>query len=210
LTSTTSTFSLDTVQYNASVNNSAGTNRAFQWLTGGSARWVARANATSETGSNAGSDFELRRYSDAGADLGAVISINRSNGGTVFANNVTFSTQASVDGAVGTNRLLLYRTSGSNRWAIFADNGAESGSNAGSFLNIARYSDAGGFIDSPILISRSTGITQFNANKIQITTAQTPATSAAAGNAGDIAWDDNYLYVRMSTGWRRIALGAAF
>jgi hypothetical protein len=54
------------------------------------------------------------------------------------------------------------------------------------------------------------GITSFAANKIQITTAQTPATSAAAGNAGDIAWDDTYLYVRMSTGWRRIALGAAF
>jgi hypothetical protein len=47
-------------------------------------------------------------------------------------------------------------------------------------------------------------------NYVRVTTAQTPATSAAAGNAGDIAWDDNYLYVRMSTGWRRIALGAAF
>ena len=47
-------------------------------------------------------------------------------------------------------------------------------------------------------------------NYVRVTTAQTPATSAAAGTNGDIAWDDTYLYVRMSTGWRRIALGAAF
>lgn len=50
----------------------------------------------------------------------------------------------------------------------------------------------------------------FNSNAINVVTAQTPATSAAAGATGDIAWDDNYLYIRMSTGWRRIALGAAF
>jgi hypothetical protein len=47
-------------------------------------------------------------------------------------------------------------------------------------------------------------------NYVRVTTAQSPATSAAAGTTGDIAWDDTYLYVRMSTGWRRIALGAAF
>ena len=47
-------------------------------------------------------------------------------------------------------------------------------------------------------------------NYVRVTTAQTPATSAAAGATGDIAWDDTYLYVRQSTGWRRIALGAAF
>ena len=50
----------------------------------------------------------------------------------------------------------------------------------------------------------------FASNAINITTAQSPATSAAAGATGDIAWDDTYLYVRQSTGWRRIALGAAF
>jgi len=56
----------------------------------------------------------------------------------------------------------------------------------------------------------SGGKTTFSSTAINIETAQTPATSAAAGTAGDIAWDDTYLYVRMSTGWRRIALGAAF
>lgn len=49
-----------------------------------------------------------------------------------------------------------------------------------------------------------------NGNAIRIQTASTQATSAAAGNVGEIRWDDTYLYVRISTGWRRVALGAAF
>jgi hypothetical protein len=60
------------------------------------------------------------------------------------------------------------------------------------------------------LTIENTGKCTFNSNAINIVTTQTPATSAAAGTTGDIAWDDTYLYVRMSTGWRRIALGAAF
>ena len=56
----------------------------------------------------------------------------------------------------------------------------------------------------------SGGKTTFSSTAINIATAQSPATSAAAGTAGDVAWDDTYLYVRQSTGWRRIALGAAF
>jgi hypothetical protein len=87
---------------------------------------------------------------------------------------------------------------------------AEGGSNAGSNFEIRRYSDAAADLGAAISIVRSTGVTTFGANAINISTTQTPATSAAAGNAGDIAWDDTYLYVRMSTGWRRIALGAAF
>ena len=138
------TYSLNALQGFTSVrsNANAGVARNFRLASATSTRWELIANATAEGGFNAGSDFEIRRYSDAAADLGLVMAVTRSTG------NITFN--------------------------------------------------GGG------------GITSFAANKIQITTAQTPATSAAAGNAGDIAWDDNYLYVRMSTGWRRIALGAAF
>jgi hypothetical protein len=138
------TYSLNALQGFTSVrsNANAGVARNFRLASATSTRWELIANATAEGGSNAGSDFEIRRYSDAAADLGLVMAVTRSSG------NITFN--------------------------------------------------GGG------------GITSFAANKIQITTAQTPATSAAAGNAGDIAWDDTYLYVRMSTGWRRIALGAAF
>ena len=129
------------------------------------------------------------------------------------------ATNYQVNNTAGNGRLIFFRTSSSTRFTIGANTTAESGSNAGSNFDIRRFSDAGADLGLVMAVTRSTGditfnggggITSFAANKIQITTAQTPATSAAAGNAGDIAWDDTYLYVRMSTGWRRIALGAAF
>jgi hypothetical protein len=134
-------------------------------------------------------------------------------------NGSCVATNYQVNNTAGNGRLIFFRTSSSTRFTIGANTTAESGSNAGSNFDVRRFSDAGADLGLVMAVTRSTGditfnggggITSFAANKIQITTAQTPATSAAAGNAGDIAWDDTYLYVRMSTGWRRIALGAAF
>lgn len=46
-------------------------------------------------------------------------------------------------------------------------------------------------------------------NKLRVRTAQTPASATAAGNAGDICWDANYIYVATATNtWRRAALAA--
>jgi hypothetical protein len=46
-----------------------------------------------------------------------------------------------------------------------------------------------------------------NADSVRIRTAQTPATSGAAGNQGEIAWDANYIYVCTATNtWKRVAI----
>jgi len=38
-------------------------------------------------------------------------------------------------------------------------------------------------------------------------TSYTPSgTSDTNGNVGDVAWDDNYIYVKTSAGWARAAL----
>jgi hypothetical protein len=65
------------------------------------ARWTVGKDATAESGSNAGSNFAITRYSDAGAVLGTPISINRATGlitmgqqfwsGPVNANGQTLS-----------------------------------------------------------------------------------------------------------------------
>jgi hypothetical protein len=48
-----------------------------------------------------------------------------------------------------------------------------------------------------------------NDNSIRIRTAKTPTTSSAPGTQGQIAWDNNYLYVCVTTnGWKRIALSS--
>jgi Collagen triple helix repeat (20 copies) len=53
---------------------------------------------------------------------------------------------------------------GKQRWEIDLGNGvAESGSNAGSNFQIARFNDAGTFIDDPLIIRRSDGLVSVNA-----------------------------------------------
>lgn len=52
-----------------------------------------------------------------------------------------------------------------------------------------------------------TGVLDVADNKIRVRTAQTPATTGAAGNQGDIAWDANYVYVCVATNsWKRAAI----
>jgi len=44
-------------------------------------------------------------------------------------------------------------------------------------------------------------------NEINIATAQTPASATAAGTAGDLAWDTDYIYVAVAGNtWKRSAL----
>ena len=161
----------------------------------------------------------LEFYTTASGSATSALSFSIVDSTFATFNGSVVATNYQVNNTAGNGRLIFFRTSSSTRFTLGANTVAESGSNAGSDFDIRRYSDAGADLGLVMVVTRSSGnitfnggggITSFAANKIQITTAQSPATSAAAGNAGDIAWDDNYLYVRMSTGWRRIALGAAF
>jgi hypothetical protein len=61
-------------------------------------------------------------------------------------------------GAAGNNRLLQYNTAASLRWAHGANNVAESGANAGSAWELYAYSDAAGFLSTPISVARATGL----------------------------------------------------
>jgi len=46
-----------------------------------------------------------------------------------------------------------------------------------------------------------------DSDKIRVRTSKTPATSGAAGNAGDICWDTNYVYICVATNtWKRAAI----
>jgi hypothetical protein len=52
-----------------------------------------------------------------------------------------------------------------------------------------------------------TGVLDVADNKVRVRTAQTPATTGAAGNQGEIAWDANYVYVCVATNsWKRAAI----
>jgi hypothetical protein len=66
--------------------------------------------------------------------------------------------------ASGQACVLAGRKGGVARWDMhFGNVTAESGGNVGSDLVLNRYSDAGAYIDSPMVITRSTGVVNFTA-----------------------------------------------
>ena len=86
-------------------------------------------------------------------------------GGTLWVSGVSsFSGQVGLDGTpAGNQRVISASTGGSLRWQLaLANNVAESGGNAGSDVYLNRYSDAGVFIDSPLVIRRSSGVATFS------------------------------------------------
>lgn len=84
LNSATGYLSVNTTGGGASVvvNKPTGAySAAYYGNTNNGSRWgLELGNATAETGSNAGSDFSLNRYSDAGAFISSAIFISRASG----------------------------------------------------------------------------------------------------------------------------------
>lgn len=80
------------------ITGAAGTVRAAQLQTAGVTRWQLDANATAESGTNAGSDLELWSYTDAGAQLTKLLAITRSSGAATYAGAWTFSSTLTVTG----------------------------------------------------------------------------------------------------------------
>jgi hypothetical protein len=67
--------------------------------TNGVARWALYlGNSTAETGSNAGSDFQIDRFSDAGTLLGTPFNIGRATGNAAFTQSLSIG----VSGGTGT------------------------------------------------------------------------------------------------------------
>ncbi len=52
-------------------------------------RWVLLKDSQAESGSNAGSDFNIRRFNDAGTSLGDVLSLTRASGLATFSDDVS-------------------------------------------------------------------------------------------------------------------------
>lgn len=82
----------------------------------GSARWLIGADNSTETGANAGTNFAIWRYSDAGAGIDAPVSISRANGvtsigklaaaGVNFFGGTVITTRPTVTGAKAGNAAL--------------------------------------------------------------------------------------------------------
>lgn len=91
-----------------SLNSAAATYRALAIKTAGVSRATIGCSSTAESGSNAGCDVVINRYSDAGAFLGTSFTHTRASGLTTLTTSGLTTTLALQDtGANGANLALL-------------------------------------------------------------------------------------------------------
>lgn len=137
----------------------------------------------------------------------------------VSTNGATFQ----IAGDPGSNRDLFFSSdrngkAAGRRWGLQEDSTAEAGSNAGSDFRINSYSDAGAYTATRFFVKRSNGyvgvgttaptrMLDVNSDAVRVRTAKTPASATATGEAGQICWDANYVYVCVATNtWKRSPL----
>lgn len=79
-----------------SRTGAAGTIRSIRFQTAGVDRWSWDETSTAEGGANAGTNFQLSRYADAGTFIDSPISINRATGISTFSKQIIASAHAKV------------------------------------------------------------------------------------------------------------------
>lgn len=78
------------------------------------------------------------------------------------------------------------------------------GGTTGNPVNIATDGEANCSIN---VTPAGSGLVQINSDSVRVVTSKTPASAAATGTAGQIAWDSNYIYVCVAANtWKRSAI----
>ncbi len=116
----------DTMTGALTFNGAAGSYRVIQGQTNGSQRWaLLLGNTTAESGGNAGSDFGLTAYNDAGSPISTPLTISRSTGNATFGGAVNVNASGSYpmtitapnDGSYSRVRTAI---TGNRTWAFGA------------------------------------------------------------------------------------------
>lgn len=122
--------------------------------------------------------------------------------GTTFGsgngnNNIIIGTQMELANKFASNQL--------NIGNIIFGNGINTSTQGAGRIMIGTITDDG---TSKLQIAGRLAVTGANGyTQLVLKTAYTPtASSDANGVLGSVAWDDNYVYVKVSTGWKRSAL----
>lgn len=187
-------------QTSVTLSTAAGNSRYVVFSTGATERWAINgADNSAESGSNAGSNFLIGRFSDAGAFIDFPLQITRSTG-AVTLTGVLNLTPASSDATFniskpnGNKAAIFGMTAGLMRWQLTLGSAAtESGSNVGSDFNIARFNDAGTLIDVPFAITRSSGLVTFGSGG-------TTTPGAVAAGSGFVSTNTNYIAATSGSG----------
>ena len=195
------------------ISGVSGTSRLVRYQTAGSNRWLVGASSDAESGTNAGSNYVIYAYDDAGASLGAKLTITRSTGAfsitgdvSIAKSNAMMTINSSSNATPAYFRVfrdagqfggMSINTGSTSRWLVAGNNTAEAGSDAGSDFIIRRYSDAGGSLGDALTITRSTGNATFSGTVTAPTF--TPSTSINLVAVADTATAATHYYVETAT-----------
>jgi len=118
-----------------------GVSRILSFRTDDVQRWALRVDGT-ESGSNSGADFQVRRYNDAGAHIDNPIGINRSTGNITTSQNVNGATPTEMSYLSGVTSSIQTQLNSkvSTSQSQFFIVGAATGLNAG----LTRYGNIAG------------------------------------------------------------------
>jgi hypothetical protein len=155
---------------------------------------------------NNGARASLRLYGKSSLDIG------QASANVQFFDQDTTNSAHIVFESGLTNAPLVIWINGSKRLGIYG--ASTSGMSVGSYAGIVPPSDGmiipgrvGIGTTAPTAKLHVAGATGYNQLRLQ--TPYTPTSSNDPnGNLGDICWDDNYIYVKTSTGWKRAPLSA--
>lgn len=138
----------DGVLYSLDLNGNPTYNPTVNWKTNGSMRFALLQGVT-ESGSNAGSDLTMYRYTDAGGYLGGVLEITRSNGNVkvmdgnlvigTSGKGIDFSATANSSGTM-TSELLADYEEGTCTLAITCASGTAT---VNSYYRLGAYTKVG-------------------------------------------------------------------
>jgi hypothetical protein len=106
------------------------------------------------TGSAFGSDASNLFWDDTNNRLGIGTTTPL---GILHLKRTADTTRMVMDGDAGQSKIITYRTAGLQRFGLYVNSTAESGSNVGSDFAIRAYNDAGTLLSTPVFIKRSTG-----------------------------------------------------
>jgi hypothetical protein len=101
---------------------------------------------------NSGATTSMIVRDDGNVGIGTTTPI-----GILHLKSTAATTRMVMDGDAGQSKIITYRTAGLQRFGLYVNNTAESGSNVGSDFAIRAYSDAGTLLNTPVFIKRSTG-----------------------------------------------------
>lgn len=151
-------------------SGAAATIRTIGLQTAGSDRWLLRADATAESGTNAGSNFELLAVSDNGSTTNQVLTVNRST-------RVVNFLQAPTINSVAVGYLTVPQNAQGNYTCVLSDSGKHIYTASGG---VTYTIPANASVAYPV----GTAITFVNQSTSNVTIAITTDTMYFAGTAG--------------------------